>query len=249
MENPNYYAVIPAKVRYDKNLRANEKLLYGEITALASKDGECWASNSYFAELYGVVASAISKWIKDLEEYGYITLEYVKKENSKEIDRRVIKLTEVVTNVNTGSHKCRRGYSQMKKENNTSINNKNKKKEDLKKIIDFYENNITLITDFVAEDMEKYLEDELEADLIVAAMQEAVSRNKRSWKYVTSILNNCINNKIKTEKQFKIEQEEFKSNKNKPKKEKTKEKVEYKEAEYTEEEYKKKLFEKGKEDV
>ncbi len=105
MENPNYYAVIPAKVRYDKNLRANEKLLYGEITALASKDGECWASNSYFSELYGVVPSAISKWIKDLEEHGYISIEYVRKENSKEIDRRVIKLVEVVTFVNTGSHK------------------------------------------------------------------------------------------------------------------------------------------------
>lgn len=249
MENPNYYAVIPAKVRYDKNLRANEKLLYGEITALASKDGECWASNSYFSELYGVVPSAISKWIKDLEEHGYISIEYVRKENSKEIDRRVIKLVEVVTFVNTGSHKCRRGYSQMKKENNTSINNNKKKKEDLKRIIDFYENNITLITEFVAEDMEKYLENGLEADLIIAAMQEAVIRNKRNWKYVASILNNCINNKIKTEQQFKIEQEEFKSNKKHPQKERTKEKIEYKEVEMTEEEYKKKLFEKGKEDV
>ena len=144
--------------------------------------------------------------------------------------------------------KNQEGIDENVKENITSINNNNKK-EDLKKIINFYENNIALITEYVAEDMEKYLEEGLYADLIIAAMQEAVSRNKRSWKYVTSILNNCINKKIKTEKQFKIEQEEFRSNKSKPKKEKAKEKVEYKEVEYTEEEYKKKLFEKGKRDV
>jgi len=27
-EQPNYYAIIPANIRYDNNLKANEKLLY-----------------------------------------------------------------------------------------------------------------------------------------------------------------------------------------------------------------------------
>lgn len=30
----SYYAVIPATVRYSPALKANEKLLYGEVTAL-----------------------------------------------------------------------------------------------------------------------------------------------------------------------------------------------------------------------
>lgn len=75
-EHPSYYAIIPAEVRYDATLRPNEKLMYGEISALASATGECWASNRYFAELYGVSTQAASKWIKNLETRGYITTSY-----------------------------------------------------------------------------------------------------------------------------------------------------------------------------
>lgn len=36
-EQPNYYAIIPATVRYNTNLNSTEKLLYGKITALPIK--------------------------------------------------------------------------------------------------------------------------------------------------------------------------------------------------------------------
>lgn len=76
-EVPNYYAIIPASVRYDKGLPAGAKLMYGEITALSNAKGYCFASNGYFAELYGCTPQAISKWIKQLECAGYVAIEYV----------------------------------------------------------------------------------------------------------------------------------------------------------------------------
>lgn len=117
-EKPNYYAILPASVRYDNRLRASEKLLYGEITALTQKTGECWASNSYFSELYGVTNQAISKWILDLKECGYIDIDYIFK--GKKVDKRIIKL--ISTYVDNDINKNIKGYQQKFKENNTSNN-------------------------------------------------------------------------------------------------------------------------------
>lgn len=72
---PAYYAVIPADVRYAKKLNPNAKLLYGEITALCNKEGYCWASNTYFSELYDCTPQSISNWIQDLVSHGFIRTE------------------------------------------------------------------------------------------------------------------------------------------------------------------------------
>ena len=76
----SYYAIIPANIRYDKDIPANAKLLYGEITALTNEKGYCWATNNYFAELYGVSVQSISGWIKTLKDKNYITTEIIYKE-------------------------------------------------------------------------------------------------------------------------------------------------------------------------
>lgn len=92
MNQPSYYAVIPANVRYDKRLKSAAKLLYGEITCLTQRDGYCWADNSYFAELYGVDTSTISRWISQLSSFGYVDVELLKSEGNKRkitIDKKV----------------------------------------------------------------------------------------------------------------------------------------------------------------
>lgn len=72
MEKPNYYAIIPASVRYDDRLSAGAKLLYGEITALTYKEGFCWASNAYFANLYKVDNRTIRRWVEKLKKTGHV---------------------------------------------------------------------------------------------------------------------------------------------------------------------------------
>ena len=124
-QKKSYYAIIPANVRYDLDLPANAKLLYGEITALCNERGYCWATNTYFAELYGVSKISISKWIKKLIEKKYIFSEIVYKEGSKEILNRYLKLVDYPI-----KQKLNTPIKQKLKDNNTVINNtiNNKKK-------------------------------------------------------------------------------------------------------------------------
>ena len=80
MEKPNYFAIMPASVRYDKNLKPMEKLIYSEITVLTNFKGYCYATNSYFAKLYGVHKNSISIWINNLIKCGYLKVKYVIRE-------------------------------------------------------------------------------------------------------------------------------------------------------------------------
>ncbi len=94
MEKPNYYAIIPADVRYSKKLTPNSKLLYAEITALCNMNGKCTASTKYFCNLYEVSRGSIQNWLKMLEENGYIERTVIFKQGSKEILSRYIKLKD-----------------------------------------------------------------------------------------------------------------------------------------------------------
>lgn len=138
-EQPNYYSILTANVRYDKNLKANEKLLFSEITALSNKYGYCTASNRYFAELYQVTERSIQDWISNLVQYGYITTTLVSKDGqiigrkiylssgikeSKTTSRGVVKKSSPDEENFTGvGKKSSLGWGRNLHPNNTSNNN------------------------------------------------------------------------------------------------------------------------------
>ena len=166
----SYYAIIPANVRYDKDLAPNAKLLYGEITALCSEKGYCWASNQYFAELYGVSVLSVKRWVNSLVTKGYVYRTLTYKPNSKEVDKRILSIDSGIKIDTTSVQKCydpgikNDTSSSIKNDtdNNTSINNtfnntdiykeKNIKKESVNSVISEYTENKDLqdaLHDFV----------------------------------------------------------------------------------------------------
>lgn len=92
--NKSYYSIIPATVRYDERVKMQGKLLYSEITALCNQKGYCWAENNYFAELYGVSKRTVSRHLADLEKCGYIIIEIIYKEGTKQIEERRIYIND-----------------------------------------------------------------------------------------------------------------------------------------------------------
>ena len=140
-QQKNYFAVIPASVRYDKNLKPISKLLYGEITALCNEKGYCWASNGYFAELYEVSNDTISRAIKQLEECGHIKCVYDKKQQNNDKRRIFIEYPQncgdgIRKKVDTVSAEKSRRYPQncgdgirKKVEQNNTENSTNNKTE------------------------------------------------------------------------------------------------------------------------
>ncbi len=96
-----YYSIIPSKILYNKQLKANEKLLYAMITSLACKEGFCFATNNYFAEELGVHPKTVSSWISDLRDKNFIKVDLIRNEN-KQIIQRKIYINDVPYPLNNG---------------------------------------------------------------------------------------------------------------------------------------------------
>lgn len=161
----NYYAIIPATVRYSKKLKASEKLLYGEITALSNKNGYCYAQNRYFADLYDVSIETVSRWISNLQKFGFIKIKVNRNEN-KEVISRYIYIVDIPyqqKNQYPYIQKNQEGIDENVKENNIKyniddlfyliINNSEKISNDFLKLIQKLEFNYTSETlTFMKED-------------------------------------------------------------------------------------------------
>lgn len=127
---PGYWAVLPARVRYDEELRPNAKLIYAEITALADSTGFCWATNKYLSDLFGLSKKTVSDLIGTLEKKGYIQIEVVRDEKGAVSDRKIYvdRVSVVVPDPipkNGDRYPQNNGYPIPKngEENNININN------------------------------------------------------------------------------------------------------------------------------
>jgi len=87
---------IPKEIWLNKDLTVMEKLFLVEIDSLDNEDS-CFASNDYFASFMGLKNRRVRYIIDSLINKGYLERELVYKKDSKEIEKRLLR---VVKNIN-----------------------------------------------------------------------------------------------------------------------------------------------------
>ena len=219
MGQPSYYSILTANVRYDKELKANEKLLFSEITALSNRNGYCHANNNYFANLYNVSKTSISNWINHLKERGYLKVEMIK--DGKEIkERRLFPIsTPIKENFNTPSKNTYEGNkekfnSPIKenfKENITSINTTSKNKvlsdaqHSTQDVFTLWQDNWGWPNGIATQDLTEWI-NEFGADLVHHAITFALRRNitsKGADRYLAKTFERYDQQSIRTVEQAK----------------------------------------------
>lgn len=129
---------IPKEIWLNKDLGWTEKLLLVEIDSLDNEEG-CFATNQYFAEFFDLSKDRISKLISGLNKKGYIEVELIYKPNTKQVDKRIIRVNYKLfkkgylkSDIPIGENNYRgigennyRGIGENNEDNNTDNNNTN----------------------------------------------------------------------------------------------------------------------------
>ena len=90
---------IPIEILTDKNLSDKEKHIYSLVIFLSQEKQYCFCTNKTISGLLNISVTQVSKLVNSLKTKGYINIEMVYKENSKEVDIR--KLIPIEEKLNT----------------------------------------------------------------------------------------------------------------------------------------------------
>jgi hypothetical protein len=98
----SYFAIIPTIILERKDIKPNCKLLYAEISSLTKKNGECWATNNYLAEMLGLSETSITELLIILKKKNLVIVELRKDEEGTHRIIKIVPLNITFSVVNEG---------------------------------------------------------------------------------------------------------------------------------------------------
>ncbi|UXS76340.1 DnaD domain protein [Staphylococcus chromogenes] len=222
-DQPSYYSIITANVRYDNRLTDSEKLLFAEITSLSNKYGYCTASNGYFAKLYEVVKETISRRISKLTKFGYLHIEIIREGNEIK-QRKMYPLTQssvpIDAKINTPiDNSVNTPIDANVKENNTRFNNTsiNRDRDETSKLFQLISKELEMIqSPLKAQQLEQCIESfTTNRSEVVEVAVNYCKQNKKGINYLIKVLENWskenISSKEEAEKKVKAKRQSSRS--------------------------------------
>ena len=82
-QQATYFIVIPAPVYFDKTISPAARILYGHISSLTNREGYCFATNKYLAEITEAPQNTVVNWIAELTKAGHIEVQIDKAAGNK----------------------------------------------------------------------------------------------------------------------------------------------------------------------
>ncbi|NJH82511.1 DnaD domain protein [Staphylococcus hyicus] len=222
-DQPSYYSIITANVRYDNRLTDSEKLLFAEITSLSNKYGYCTASNGYFAKLYDVVKETISRRISKLTKFGYLHIEIIREGNEIK-QRKMYPLTQssvpIDAKINTPiDNSVNTPIDANVKENNTRFNNTsiNRDRDETSKLFQLISEELEMIqSPLKVQQLEQCIESfTTNRSEVVEVAVDYCKQNKKGINYLIKVLENWskenISSKEEAEKKVKTKRQSSRS--------------------------------------
>ncbi len=138
-ENQSAWVIVPPNVLADKRLSAGDKIVYGRVFGFIQKHGYCIASNDYLGKPLGMSKNTIRNYLSHLYELGYLRYEVLRDAHGEVTERRIYPVLvpnavlPLVPN-DVPPHTTPRtsgGTKEIndKKENNTNVNEYEKRAE------------------------------------------------------------------------------------------------------------------------
>lgn len=194
------------KLIQDNPLSSNAQCLYNYLLNKCSELGwksEFSVSNLIVCGFTSLSRQALDRARNELIQKGY--LKY-KKGYSNQAGKYLIVCFDTQNDTQDNTQSDTQGGHKVSTLNKLK-ETKQKENISMQSVIDFYDQNINLITPYEFQKLQDF--SNMEPELIIFAMQKAVMANKRNFNYIDGILKNWKAKGISTLIQAKNEEQEF----------------------------------------
>src|SRR5690625_4883877 len=201
------YGLSPKLVMRDKGLTIEAKAIYAYMSSFAGNGEKAFPKVSTVCKDLQISRQRFNRHRQLLIEKGYISIE--KRRSEGKFDNNIYILNSTVV---TKHHHGKTPQWQNHTTNNNKELNNNRSSNSSSSVFDFYQQNYGVITPFIIDSIEHWIND-LSEELVIESMKIALKNNKQ-FNYAEGILRDWHKRNIRTIDDIAAARKEFERKRN-----------------------------------